>query len=186
MTAAPVQLEDLSARARFGCKGPGAQDWLTDQGYGVPAAPNSAALDAGGVLVARLATSEFLVEAVEAGAQRVAASGAQLMHASRPAVVYPVAREDLAIGLRGTGLNTLLRQVCSVDFAPLLETAQGDGGPVIMTSMAGVGVLAWPRRTETGPALTLWCDPTFAHYFWSTLLEVGAVAGGATINRRDS
>jgi sarcosine oxidase, subunit gamma len=179
-----LRLEDLSWRPRFGCKGPGAQDWLTAQGYGVPMAPNSAAVEAG-VLVARLATSEFLVEAVgaergaEHGAQRVAATGAQLSQGARPAVVYPVAREDLVIGLHGTGLNTVLRQTCSVDFAPWFDTVQD--GAVLMTSLAGVGVLAWPQRTEQGASLTVWSDPTFAHYLWSTLLEVGADAGGVTI-----
>jgi sarcosine oxidase, subunit gamma len=182
-----LRLEDLSWRPRFGCKGPGAQDWLTAQGYGVPMAANSASLEAG-VLVARLATSEFLVEAVgsapgaqhgaDPGAQRVAATGMQLSQGTRPAVVYPVAREDTVIGLRGAGLNAVLRQTCSVDFAPWFDTAQD--GAVLMTSLAGVGVLAWPQRTGQGASLTLWSDPTFAHYLWSTLLEVGADAGGVT------
>jgi sarcosine oxidase subunit gamma len=178
--SASLRLEDLSSRPRFGCKGPGAPDWLAAQGYRLPVAANSAVLDAG-VLVARLATSEFLVEAVEAGFERVASTRAQLTRRAQPAAVYPVARQDLVIALSGAGLNTLLRQTCSVDFVPLLASAASDGGAVVLTSIIGVGVVAWPQRTEDGAALTLWSDPSFAHYFWSTLVEVGRSAGSVTI-----
>jgi sarcosine oxidase subunit gamma len=179
---APLQFEDLSWRPRFGCKGPGAEPWLAAGGYRVPTAANSAVLGSNGVLVARLASSEFLIEAVDAGFERVANTRARLHQRSHPSVVYPVARQDLAIAIGGAGLNALLRQTCSVDFAPLLAAAAREGGPVVLTSMIGIGVLAWPRPTDTGPALTLWCDPSFAHYFWSTLLAVGRDSGDVTIH----
>ena len=78
----------------------------------MPRAPNSAQVDASGVLVARLAAAEFLIEAVEGGAQRVAAARGQLGSAARPAGVYPVARADLVIDISGAHLNALLRQLC--------------------------------------------------------------------------
>jgi len=194
MNAAPdgtaARLEDLSWRARFGCKGPGAPEWLGSQGYLVPGTANSAVLDGDGVLVARLGLSEFLIEAVAGASKRVAASREQLGQGSTPrsspASVYPVPRQDLAIGLCGVGLHALLRQTCSVDFEPVFAAAAAaaagataaaasEAGPVFLTSMLGVGVLAWPRHSANGPTLTLWSDPSFAHYFWHTLLEVGAV-----------
>lgn len=175
--AAELQFEDGSARPRCGCKGPGAERWLREQGYRVPAAPNSAVLDGDGVLVARLATSEFLIEAVDTAAAgagggiRVRNTRAQLHERAQPRDVYAVARQDTVMTLSGAGLNALLRQVCGVDFAPLLDCA-GDDGPVVLTSMIGVGVVAWPRRLASGAALTLWCEPSYGHYFWSTLREV--------------
>ena len=190
---AVLRLDDLSARARFGCKGPGAEPWLAAAGYSVPPAPNSAILDANGIFVARLAASEFLVEAVEARAvevqtvvgaeatRRVEASLQQLRAASRPQNVYPVARQDLVVGIEGSAIQTLLRQICSVDFVPLFESSGPNAGPVVLTSMVGVGVVAWPRRTEGGSMLTLWLDPSFAHYFWTTLLEVGRGVGAMVI-----
>jgi hypothetical protein len=51
----------------------------------------------------------------------------------------------------------------------------------VLTSMIGVGVIAWPQRLAIGPALTLWCDPSFAHYFWSTLLDVARGGGSIAI-----
>jgi sarcosine oxidase subunit gamma len=180
---AVLRFDDLSERARFGCKGPGAEPWLSAAGYSVPAVPNSATLDSNGVFVARLATAEFLVEAVEAAeaTRRVAASSQQLRAASRPQSLYPVARQDLVVDIQGSAIQTLLRQICSVDFVPLFESSGPDAGPVVLTSMIGVGVVAWPRRIAGGAKLTLWLDPSFTHYFWTTLLEVGRGVGTMVI-----
>jgi sarcosine oxidase, subunit gamma len=185
---AVLRLDDLSERARFGCKGPGAEPWLAAAGYSVPQAPNSAILDTNGIFVARLATSEFLVEAVEGAeaTQRVEASLQQLRAASRPQNVYPVARQDLVVSVQGAAIQTLLRQICSVDFVPLFESAGPNAGPVVLTSMVGVGVVAWPRQIEGGSMLTLWLDPSFAHYFWTTLLEVGRGVGAMVIGGNGS
>ena len=178
---AALWFEDLSSRARFGCKGPGAERWLAAAGFRVPKEANSAAIDARGVLTMRLATAEFLVEALNAQSGEVEATRQKLGSLSRPIDVYPVERQDLVIGIRGPQMQTLLRQICSVDFAPLFATNGDDSGPVVLTSMVGVAVVAWPRRTQSGPALTLWADPSFAHYFWTTLLEVGRDVGAVAI-----
>jgi sarcosine oxidase, subunit gamma len=170
-----VRLIDLSWRRRFGCKGPGAEEWLAGQGLGVPAGANRYQ-ETDGILVARLATSEFLVEGVRGAASRVDASREQLASPARPAAVYPVARHDFVIEVVGPALVPLLRQTCSVDFGPMLDAPEGTGGPVVYTSMVGVGVLALPR--SAGSSLTLWTDPSFAHYFWTTLLEVAGDLGG--------
>ncbi|TLY59505.1 MAG: aminomethyl transferase family protein, partial [Gammaproteobacteria bacterium] len=180
---AALRFEVLSRRERFGCKGPGAEAWLNASGYRVPPAPNSVVVDTGGVLVARLATAEFLVEAVDGGSERLEATRRQLGSSARPREVYPVARQDLVIGIGGARTNSLLRQICSVDFTPLLETCAADSGPVILTSMIGVAAVAFVRRSpERGPVLTLWIDPSFAHYFWTNLLEAGRDLGGVLIN----
>lgn len=178
---AVLRLDDLSQHCRLGCKGPGAEPWLAAAGYTVPQAPNSTVLDASGVMVARLATSEFLIEAVDGGSERVNATRRQLETPSRPTGVYPVARQDMVVGIQGPGIQTLLRQICSVDFVPLFASSGPAQGAIVLTSMVGVGVVAWPRRTESGPALRVWLDPSFAHYFWTTLLEVGRGVGALVI-----
>jgi sarcosine oxidase, subunit gamma len=181
-----VRFEDCCARVRFGCKGPEAPAWLSRCGYTVPSQPNHAHVDGRGILVARLALSEFLIEAVDGGAEAVATSVAELLWSATPTGVYPVVRQDLVLSLAGSALNTLLRQICSVDFSSLLERAGSDAGPVVLTSMIGVGVIAWPRRTASGAALTLWLDPSFGHYFCTTLLEVAAgIAGTPERGDRD-
>jgi sarcosine oxidase subunit gamma len=180
---AVLRFEDLSLRARFGCKGPGAEAWLAAAGYGVPPEPNSATIDADGVLVARLATAEFLIEAADGGVGRVESTLRRLAAPARPYDVYPVARQDLVIGIEGAATNALLRQTCSFDFAPLLEQCERDAGPIILTAMIWVSVGAFVRRGVQNPVLTLWVDPTFAHYFWTTLLEVGGDLGPPPISK---
>ena len=67
--------------------------------------------------------------------------------------------------------------------APLLESCAIDAGAVTLSSMIGVGVVALVRGGRGGePALTLWVDPSFAHYFWTTLLEVGGDLGAVAVN----
>ena len=183
--ATGLHFEQHAARPRCGCKGPGAAGWLSAQGYRVPAEANTAELDPVGVLVARLATSEFLLEPIAGNSNRVEATRAELTQRRQPVTVYPVTRQDLVVTINGDGLHALLRQTCSVDFAPLLAAAETGGGPVVLTSMVGVGVVAWPRLLEAAmgeisPAVTLWCEPSYAHYFWNTLLEVGRDLGSVT------
>src|ERR1700737_2223989 len=151
---AVLKFEDLSLRPRFGCKGPGAEVWLATAGYRVPREPNSAAIDADGVLVARLATAEFLIEAADGAAGRVESTLRRLTPPARPRDVYPVARQDLVIGIEGVAINVLLRQTCSVYFAPLLGRCGRVEGPIILTTMIGVGVLAFVRRSAKSPVLT--------------------------------
>ena len=177
---APVTMTDVSWRRRFGLKGPGAESWLAMRAFSVPSAANSWAV-ADGVLVARLATSEFLVEALEADQARTADAASQLYAGDRPSGVYPVPRQDLVTRLRGAALNDLLRQTCSVDFARLAKVPAGDAGPLVLTSMIGVAVVAIPRDSAGQRELTLWVDPSFAHYFWTTLLTVAADLGGGVL-----
>jgi sarcosine oxidase subunit gamma len=179
---AVLSLEVHGRRARFGCKGPAGAEWLESCGFRVPTAPNSALLSAG-VLVARLATAEFLIEAVSGGSEQITAAERQLTSAAPPKAVYPVTHQDLVLTLQGSALQRLLRQICSYDFAALLENPTDTESPVVLASMIGVGVVAWAHRSAGGAAaLTLWLDPSFAHYFWTTLLEVARDLGDVHIN----
>jgi len=176
--ASGVAMTDRSSRRRFGVKGPQAASWLAELGFVVPSAANRWAVSAD-VLVGRLGTSEFLVESLTEDVERVAAADAQLGSPLRPSSVYPVGRQDLVVSLHGTQLNELLRQICGVDFAPYLLEPTSGSGPLVMTSMIGVGVLAIPRQQSGGVELTLWLDPSFAHYFWTTLTGlISALEGG--------
>jgi sarcosine oxidase, subunit gamma len=174
---ATLHFDDLSSHHRLGCKGPAAESWLSASGFKVPVAPNSVAVDDSGILVARLATSEFLVEELGSGGDRVCRAAQRLESPERARGVYHVPRADLVLSISGPDLHALLRQICSVNFTPLFCEAGRSGGPVVLTSMIGVSVVAWPRLTEIGPGVTLWIDPSFAHYFWTTLLEVARGTG---------
>lgn len=152
-----IELDDVSHTPRAGAKGPGAAAWLAALGLPVPASPNTW-LPLKGGLIARLGLSEFLVEGPES-----AKLAAPLAHG-----VYPVLRQDTALMLKGEHLNDLLLEICSVDFLALEPAAQ----PVVLTSMAGVAVVAIPTTENGMPSMHLWCDGTWGAWFSKTLAEV--------------
>ena len=161
--ASPLALVDLSSSARYGCKGPGAADWIAHWQLPVPLQPNTAVSFAGGIVL-RLGLTEFLVDG---DADVIAAMQA----AARPAGVYPVLREDCCIGLSGACVHDLLRQVCNVDFVGVAP------GIVVLTSMAGVSVTVLCDYAAQ-PSFRIWCDGTFGVYLSQTLTQIAAELSG--------
>ncbi len=153
----------------LGFKGVAVAGWLEARGLPVPAAPNTwagaAHADASGIWVARLGSSEFLLED-RAGSALLDGLGADA--AARPSGVYPVLREDAAFLLSGQGSLEVLAQVCNVNFAAVDPNPR----PVIMTTMIGVSVLVAPREFGPQRQYQIWCDPTFGHYLGEQLRSV--------------
>ena len=152
-----IVFENVSRTPRAGVKGPGASTWLAALYLPVTRTPNSW-LPLPGGLIARLGLAEFLVEGPEA---------AKLAAPLAPDV-YPVLRQDTALVLKGARLNDLLLETCSVDFSALDLAAR----PVVLTSMAGVGVTAVPGDDNGVPCIRLWCDGTYGEWFIETLAGV--------------
>jgi sarcosine oxidase subunit gamma len=180
--AAPVTLRDVSYRRRLGCKGAQAPRWLAEHGVPVPAAFNHF-VEHDGLLVARLAATEFLLEA-QSGLPPILARTAAALQArvdAQGSGVYPVLREDAAIELGGAYANDLLVQTCNVNFRPLATAAAAAAGALVMTQMIGVSVLVVPQRRGEGVVYRLWCDPTFGPYLWSTLLEIAEDLDGGML-----
>lgn len=173
---APVTLRDVSFRRRCGCKGARAPDWLAQQGLQVPDGFNRF-VERDGLLIGRLAATEFLLEATGGSHPALAAVEAALA-CDGPGAVYPVLREDAAFELGGARALELLAQTCSFDFRPLAADAPAAAGPLVMTSMVGVSVLVVPQAQPGGTVYRLWCDPTFGPYLWRTLLDIAEELGG--------
>jgi sarcosine oxidase subunit gamma len=152
-----IAFENVSRTPRAGVKGPGAAAWLASLDLPVPRAPNSW-LPLPGGLIARLGLNEFLVEGPEA---------AKLAAPLAPGI-YPVLRQDTALVLKGARLNELLLETCSVDFGALDLAAR----PVVLTSMAGVGVTVIPGKEDGMPCCRIWCDGTYGEWFYETLTGV--------------
>jgi len=182
--AAALTLVDRSLRERFGCKGPHAERWLASTGFEPPAGINRWHESPSGALIARLATSEFLVEGPGLDDASVVDARSRLEQPGRGAGVYPVVRQDLVVELSGLGLVDCLRQVCNVDFRPVIAATDASGGLVILTSMIGVPVVALVRSAGHAPGLVLWIDPSYTHYFWTTMREVAEDCGGASVSAR--
>jgi sarcosine oxidase, subunit gamma len=155
---------------RAGVKGPRAAEALKQLGFAVPGKPNtwaplrSADREDSWNVVGRLGNTEFFVE--ERGEAAGIAALEQLT-AGEFAGACPVLREDSALVLGGEQGGEVLAQVCNVNFSAL-DIAQR---PVVMTLMAGVGVLVLPQQTPDGVIYRIWCDPSFGTYLWETLEE---------------
>jgi sarcosine oxidase subunit gamma len=177
-----VALRDVSSRPRFGCKGPAAEAFLASLALPLPPGYNGWAIDGTGRLVARLATSEFLIENVGGDAVRTVEAADRLHDPAqrRPGLV-PVLRQDRVLELTGPRANDLLLQACNVNFAPIARDARSDAGALAMTSMIGVGVVVVPRPREDGFTYTIWADPSYGHYLWSTLVDITTELGGGIL-----
>lgn len=169
-----LALADLSCLPKSGLKGPAAAQWLGAQGVPVPPEANTwTALPDDGV-IARLGRSEFFLEDGAAGGM---AARTRAALGTGTAGVYPVIRQDAGILLTGARSNELLAQTCNVNFAEV-DPAQG---AAVMTQMIGVGVLVIGRSLRHTPCYRIWCDPTFAQYFWETLAGIATELGGGVI-----
>jgi sarcosine oxidase gamma subunit len=173
VSPAALRLRDVSARARFGCKGPIGETWLHELGLFAPQAPNSWCLIGDEVLVARLATSDFLVESLTPGHPRTMDIGASLLDpAQRRQGLVPVLRQDFVLALAGAKANDLLLEACNVNFAALARNTGVDFGPVVLTSMLGVDVTVILRRASSEAIYSIMCDPSYGPYLHSALARI--------------
>jgi sarcosine oxidase subunit gamma len=173
---APLMMTDASCLPRMGVKGPQAEAWLRGQAVSVPEGVNTWTRTADGLLVARLGRSEFFLE------DRL---GGDTLERWRDALTpapgsYRVLRQDAALALAGQRLNDLLVQTCNVNFTSFPPGERA----VVMTSMAGVAVLALWDQGRAGPLLRIWCDGTFGPYLWETLLDIAREEGGRAVGLR--
>jgi sarcosine oxidase subunit gamma len=193
MTSAPAgtgapEFRLLSARHRFGLKGPSAPQWLQANGLPVPAVANtwmSADTLSDTLLVARLGSSEYFLEDGEGGTilrnldpttagSRGSGAPAGSPPVTHPSGVYPVLRQDAAFLLSGDASLDVLAQVCNVNFGELVL----ESNPVIMTLMVGVSVLVIPQDIGGRRRFRIWCDPTLGDYLAESFGTVMAVSDG--------
>jgi sarcosine oxidase, subunit gamma len=173
-----VGLADFSCLMRVGVKGAGAADWLRQQGIEVSDRPNTWLPLPQGGRVARLGLTEFLLE--DGLHSEIVAQLNQVLQADEerlPARVYPVGRQDLAIGLGGQLVDEVLRQTCAINFRALNLSDR----PVVLTAMIGVTVIVIPDARDGLPFYRIWCDRTFGVYFWQTLRAIVQELGGRVI-----
>ncbi len=169
-----VALADLSHLKRCGLKGPGAEAWLNSIGIEPPPGINQWAPLGACSLIARLATSEFLIED-NVGQDYADRIRAQLGRGVLG--VTPVLRQDAEIIVAGPRINELLLQTCSFNFAALGLLSR----PVVMTSMIGVSVLVIPSTRHGAPFYQIWCDGSYGVYLWEHLLEIAEELGGGAV-----
>lgn len=111
-----ITLTDLSAKPRFGIKGPGTADWLTAQGLALPAINHIGTHD--GMRVLRLGTDDVLFLAEESAASLGRLTGR--WREASGARGYSAWREEGWVWLRLSGADAgdLMARLCAVDLRP--------------------------------------------------------------------
>lgn len=169
---------DMSALAKLGVKGRGAEGWLRDQGIDAPGEVYLSRRLAAGGLIVRLAADEFLLEgglgdaSVATLAERLDAHGGTVLR---------VERQETTLLLIGSRAIDVLAQTCGINFRE--ATAER----LVLTRVAGVNCGVLPERVGDVPAYRLWVDCSYAVYLWTTLVEIcqsldGCVVGAAVVD----
>lgn len=163
-----LQIEDLTEKQRVGIKGAQAERWLNQQVIATPPLPNHwlETYQANGqtLLVLRLGTSEFLIEALDDQTDVPLTTFNQV----KAAGVYTVPRADASFRLAGENINALLAQICMLDITQALQE-----NALVMTQIAGVSAILLKESTQQN-SYRLCCDVSYKHYLQDTLKRLAA------------
>ncbi|BCM25082.1 sarcosine oxidase subunit gamma [Methyloradius palustris] len=165
-----LAIADVSHFKRFGVKGAKAAEWLSGQGIALPESNNSWLETSSATLVMRLGSSEFMIESQAAENLPTLSNSDQF---ATPGV-YKVPRADAAFIISGQQALNLLSELCTLD----LVGESLSENKLLMTQIAGISAILLKQSINGKDAYRIWCDGTYGHYLWETLLEIAMELGG--------
>ena len=174
---------DLSGLARMGVKGDGVGQWLSAQGLSVPTAPNHAAVQADGSLLAMLARNEGLVLGdIEQRSRIVEQLTNDFQDAADDAdpqtgLVIPRQHSQSWFRISGRDTAIAMAKLCAVD----LRRGFFDNLRVAQTSVARLSGIVIRDDIEDNPAIHLLADSASAGYLWECIMDAGAEYGISVI-----
>lgn len=166
--AAGMALQDLSACERIGFKGRGANDWLARHGVVLPERPNLL-LESGGLIVGRLAASEFVLLCTQPGAQALIDALRSDYRLARPEDCYLVPKADgqAMLALSGAMSFEVLSKMSPVDFRP----REFPAGAIAQTTCARVGTQILHIRSTPSCEVILLVDSSYAVHLWDCITD---------------
>lgn len=162
-----IVIADVSFLRKMSVKGPGADEWLRNQGVEPPETPFEVApqIDAGGI-IARIGRSEYFLEAAAGDTSSFFTQD----HAPTP-TAHPTSRHDASLLAVGPRVPEVIAQTCGVDIVRELP------GRIVLTRMAAVNAMLLYRPGAA--TLRIWCDPSFGVYLYEALVDIAQDLGGA-------
>lgn len=140
--------------------GPGAPEWVSEQGWPVPSQPYTLLeASADSAFTARISDQEFVLAAASPAALPAPPAS------DRTPRVWAFPRFDAVFELRGADWRQVTAQVCHYDFRAL--------EPGVWLPVALAGVQVWCLRAPHG--LWIGCDPSFGQDLEDTLRAVVGV-----------
>lgn len=169
--AKTLALCDVSALPRVTLKGPGAERWLREQGWEIPAAIYEISRVGRSDRIIRTGGTEFLVEDGVGGST---ALGLLTPGKGGTPGVYRIPRQDASFLLTGRDANDVLLETCGIDFSTRPPQA-------VYSRVAGVSCALLPVEPSGIPAFQVSCDGSYGVYLWETLLEIVREKGGSPV-----
>ena len=177
-----LSLADLSPLPRVGFRGPGAREWLTEQGVDLPDEPNRAYVQPDGAIAVTRSWTEVLVLGDIQGADSLCARlEASVVDAHR-ARAYPLPRFDgmFWFVLTGESAVACLAKVCGVD----LREPAFPVGSVAQTSLARLSAVIVRADAGATPLFHVLGDSASAEYAWASLIDAMREFGGKAVGLR--
>lgn len=175
--AAGCGLIDLTALARCGFRGTGAEKHLKAGGLPVPAHANQAVATASGELILRLSPREFwlLGSLEDMGRKVLDLTAAPVMESG----CYPLFCQDSHgwFALTGQHGAEVMAKLCAVD----LRDESCPEGCLVQTSVARINALVVKHRIGDLPVFSLLFDSACPAYLWEVMLDAMQAFAGAPV-----
>ena len=166
-----IGLCDLSVLNKVGFKGPDVETGCRAAGLEVPSVFAAQPLGDVGWIVRAAADEFFLEQGVNS--QSIAEITDQVVkHTQRTTTIR---REDATFLTVGDKTSDLLAQTCGVDFRGVPAES------IVFSRVAGVSCCVLKQSHRERVAYRFWVDPSYAHFLWTTLLEIGESLGGGAV-----
>lgn len=176
---AELTLRDCTHVARIGLKGRGSAVWLARQGVAVPAAPNRAARDASGCIVARLGNEDFLLigtlDAHSEHPARLMTSWQKEHDAGARNIGFPTPKQysHALLHLAGERAPDLLAALCAVDLRPGYFAYDA----LAQTISAGIVATFLRHDLDGRTGYLMLVDTSLALYFWESVVDAAQGLG---------
>lgn len=162
-------IADLSPLPRVGFRGPGAMQWLADQGISIEAIPNRAWRQADGALaVARSWTESLLLSDLEGRSGLCGQLETQSEEAfAAGAYLLPRADGQFWFVITGARASECLGKLCAID----LRQSRFSDGSVSQTSVARITAVV--IRSDIGATLTFHIlgESVYGEYLWDWITD---------------
>ncbi len=161
-----MALRDLSVCERIGFKGRGTNDWLARHGVVLPQRPNLLLPASGGLIVGRLAASEFVLFCTRPGAQALIDALRSDYRRARPEDCYLVPKADgqAMLSLAGAMSFEVLSKMSPVDFRP----REFPAGAIAQTTCARVSTQILHIALNE---VILLVDSSYAVHLWDCITD---------------
>lgn len=177
--ARKLGIADLTPLPRTGFKGRDTPEWLASRGVQIPQAPNQAAQQNDGTLVARLSNDEhvFLSDLDARSTMITSLDNNWKLEPGRMCFSMPRAETHAWFALSGEYTSEMLSKVCGVD----VRASKFPNGSIAQTSIARINGILIRNDLHTTAGFYVLADSASADFLWPCLIDAMNEFGGRPV-----